>query len=156
MTIERPPVRPEICYASFSSLRHAARMGTRRFGTRAYVAVRPTTATFSSYANFVNMLFSRLSYPSPMPLCRLALAAERKTRRAFPKAIIRDNQPAVTVLLRKTVSIGPREENLTAHLRYFGVRSMRGRMDARVRCVKSRALIFSGRFFLPEMLKGNA
>lgn len=42
-----------------------ARMGICRFGARANVAVRPTTATFSSYANFVNMLFSRLSCPGP-------------------------------------------------------------------------------------------
>jgi len=40
-------------------------MGIRRFGTRVNVVVRPMTATFSSYANFVNMLFSRFLYSGP-------------------------------------------------------------------------------------------
>lgn len=34
------------------------------------VVVRPTTATFSFYANFVNTLFSRLSYFASMPFYR--------------------------------------------------------------------------------------
>ena len=52
------------------------------------VAVRPTTATFSFYANFVNTLFSRLSYFASMPhlsscispICRTG----RRTKRNIP------------------------------------------------------------------------
>jgi len=106
-----------------------ARLGTRRFGTRAYVAVRPTTATFSSYANFVNMLFSRLPYPSPMPLCcpAFATAAERKRRRALPKAIIRDNQLAgYYVKLYQRARNGPGRHRSDG-LFPIWVQSMRGR-----------------------------
>lgn len=70
----------------------AIRMGIRRFGTHANVVVRPTTATFSSYAHFVNMLFSRFSYPAH------AIVPVWEREETFPKAtVIGGNQLAICI-----------------------------------------------------------
>lgn len=57
--------------------------GIRRFDDRTTKRgqVRPTTATFSFYANFVNTLFSRLSYFADMPFYICTVLSRCRTGR---------------------------------------------------------------------------